>query len=667
MGLNIILPDGTPARLSGLGVPGKPGKPGGPGKDGGYYTPDVEQVDENTVRMRFTPSAADMPEVDAAEITLPESTGKPGKSAYEYAREGGFVGTEEDFAELLAGNSVKTFGAVGDGVTDDTAAFQAALAAERVVRVYGGTYVLSDTLVIRPNCCLELSQDTVLKFINTSGNCIEMRSSATLRGNFAIIHVPYAFTGHVIDIVTTHDTARDTEPYTHWDPQWKRGRYIYDVCIVKANPSGLHYSTDGVCSGTGIYMSGDGNNAVRFIWGALLQGIRIAGAFTRGIHAINFDLAGKEDSAWNHDMRIEAVIQGCEIGVDLTNCNDVHLAVAVQPTAAENGTPYAKWGVYLNDCRYIDMSSSVIWDWNANNTLYTPGGRYTMVAMFGNCCGLVYNDFGYYTTSTPTRDRIYTDTPSNLKKMTIMQEPIDRWFKTVDGEPYFSDGQTEKPLVLRSELQEYFVTDRVKGFTDALAISTDTDGTVYNGVGYFKGRSFDSNGNVISGSSYAYEVATGFIPCKVGDVIRAQNIFFDKALTLNGNGNYLGGRAGIRYYDANHNFLAGQTCVAMIINGGTYYQTCEQTDDGFKITLNPGLTADYAATPVAYVRFCFYIYDFGDYPVISVNEEIKFIQAGFLGDGINVKGDAVVLTSPSGKQFYLSVADDGTVTSTAVE
>ena len=43
--------------------------------------------------------------------------------------------------------SVKDFGAVGDGVTDDTSAIQAALAASKAVRIPAGTYLVSDTLL----------------------------------------------------------------------------------------------------------------------------------------------------------------------------------------------------------------------------------------------------------------------------------------------------------------------------------------------------------------------------------------------------------------------------------------------------------------------------------------------------------------------------------------
>ena len=132
---------------------------GGSGEDGGYYTPAVTQTTENTMQVSFTPSKATMPAVDGTEITLPagpqgqqgtkgpagadgvgiqsvEQTttstedggtnvvtvtktdgtsstfqvrnggkgdkGADGKSAYQYAQEGGYTGTEAEFAEKLA-------------------------------------------------------------------------------------------------------------------------------------------------------------------------------------------------------------------------------------------------------------------------------------------------------------------------------------------------------------------------------------------------------------------------------------------------------------------------------------------------------------------------------------------------------------------------------------
>ncbi len=51
--------------------------------------------------------------------------------------------------ELVGRPNIKTYGAVGDGVTDDTAAFLAGLSANQVVFVPQGDYLITDTLPIK--------------------------------------------------------------------------------------------------------------------------------------------------------------------------------------------------------------------------------------------------------------------------------------------------------------------------------------------------------------------------------------------------------------------------------------------------------------------------------------------------------------------------------------
>lgn len=76
---------------------------GNSGEDGGYYTPEVTQPAGDTMEVSFTPSKATMPEVASKKVTLPAGTpGADGKSAYAYAVEGGYTGTEAEFAEKLA-------------------------------------------------------------------------------------------------------------------------------------------------------------------------------------------------------------------------------------------------------------------------------------------------------------------------------------------------------------------------------------------------------------------------------------------------------------------------------------------------------------------------------------------------------------------------------------
>ena len=88
------------------------GGSGGSGEDGGYYTPAVTQPSENTMQVSFTPSKSTMPAVPGKAITLPAGPagskgdkgdkGADGKSAYQYAQEGGYTGTEAEFAAKLA-------------------------------------------------------------------------------------------------------------------------------------------------------------------------------------------------------------------------------------------------------------------------------------------------------------------------------------------------------------------------------------------------------------------------------------------------------------------------------------------------------------------------------------------------------------------------------------
>lgn len=70
--------------------------------------------------------------------------GEGGKNALEYANDGGFDGTAEQFAAKLATKfaTPQMYGAKGDGVADDTAAIQAALDACSVVYIPDGVYMI---------------------------------------------------------------------------------------------------------------------------------------------------------------------------------------------------------------------------------------------------------------------------------------------------------------------------------------------------------------------------------------------------------------------------------------------------------------------------------------------------------------------------------------------
>lgn len=65
-------------------------------------------------------------------------------------------------------------------------------------------------------------------------------------------------------------------------------------------------------------------------------------------------------------------------------------------------------------------------------------------------------------------------------------------------------------------------------YTNQIPISTDTDGSIYNGTGYKLATRGNSSGAAIAiteGTNPAF--FTGFIPCKQGDIIRLKNCFME--------------------------------------------------------------------------------------------------------------------------------------------
>lgn len=575
--------------------------------------------------------------------------------------------------------SVKRAGAKGDGSTDDTAAFQAALAAERVVYVPGGTYKLSDTLVIKENSGLILSQDTVLKFLQTEGNCIEMRGSAVLRGNHGILQAAYGLTGHVIDMDTLKDGtdhATSIPPYIKSSPMFKRQRFVHDVNIIKptyvegsVGHTGHCTSLDGTCNGTAIYMSAtnvsNDSTDIPFMWAINMSGIRIAGGFSYGIHAINYDSAADssghyEDDGWNHDMRIEAVIEGCEIGVALENCNGAHLNVTVQPKVAVKENIYAKHGVYLSDSRYVDLMRSRVWDWDAKRTLWTSGGQYQHLALIGNCRGLLLDDYLVHESSADIRSLIYTDTPGNFDTMTILQEPANKWFKSVDNKPYFFDGTANRSLRLKSDKitaeDTYFIQSASGGyvytpkFTNLVPTSIGTDGSVYNGKGYKLHVGMNNAGG--ENATVTSNMITGFIPTSGGYHtyrVAGNNISFDKY------------GCNFAFYDSNFTFLKIVTYDKI---GTSIYWGTLTTEETTLLTW----TTDSNMTNIenaAYIR----VSVAGQCPdlVVTVDEKVEY-DAKWQGEpqrmDESIYAQNVVLTSPSGKVFKLTIDDSGNITPT---
>ena len=530
--------------------------------------------------------------------------------------------------------SVKVLGAKGDGSTDDTAVFQSALENNRKVYVPGGTYKLSGELIIGMNCQLELAQDAFLDFKQTSGNCISMRAGSNIVGNHATINVPYTFTGKVVNINAGIDSGIFGVPPLKtgkWGPMWAAARYITDLHIIKLNSGGVARSVDGTCSGTAVYLRAHYQDDMGYLWAVDLNKLRIAGGFTYGIHLDCEHNPADGMDGWIHQTKIDGFICGCEVAVYLKNSTLSYISTRITPDWSSSKVDgdyvrYCKHGIVLENSTDVDLSGSRVMDWDTNHTLWTEGGQYQHLALLGNCAGLILNEHYYYSTSShDIRSLIYTDTPSNLEKLTILQEPITRWFKGRDGVPFFNDGYVEKKLLLQEEFEECFNLERVPDFEDALQKSIHTDGTPFNnGLGYYPyGKRW-----VIYNGTFAdaeYYGCTGLIPIKKGDTVYTDQI------TWKGTD----GNEGAVIFDANFNRI--NSCTGVTASTMTYYFGYEQTDEGFSLKINP--VSEFSAA--AYIGITFERSQVGDKPLVSVNTPMTFSQHGFLADSVEVKSEKV--------------------------
>lgn len=556
---------------------------------------------------------------------------------------------------LIQRATPQDYGAKGDGKTDDTAAFQNALNANRAVFVPGGTYKLSGELIIGANCQLELSQDTVLDFTQTTGNCVSLSMLSYLKGNHATIKVPYAFTGNAIYLGTDLTlNVKNTPPFTQWDPMWKAGRYITDLNVCKIDSRGFHYSVDGTCTGTGVYVYANGllnddKKNLTYMWGVNLSGLRIAGAFDYGFRAVTERPTGTlYDDGWNHEMRAEGFIDGARVGVSVEDTKNAYLSLIVQPRRAysmdttlpeeERYTPYAEYGIYLKNAQNMDLSGSRVWDWDSEKSLWLEGNEYQHLAMIGDCSGAILNEWYYYAKPDyDIRKLIYTDTPSNLERLTILQEPFTRWFKPKDGIPYFNDGNSEKRLIVEDEFNECFVLDRVANFKNVLPMAIDKDGTIFNEIGYVKyGMHWNQTDGslVVEPEDKQYYGCTGFIAIRPGDTLYIDGISWEgDTFAIDA----IDSMQCIAVFDENFEWIRTGNAKLLIGGTNTFHFKFSKTDTGFVVKI----TDVSENAEAAYVTITFRRALIGDRPAISINNPISYKQQGFLADGIAIKSENV--------------------------
>ena len=159
-----------------------------------------------------------------------------------------------------------------------------------------------------------------------------------------------------------------------------------------------------------------------------------------------------------------------------------------------------------------------------------------------------------------------------------------------------------------------------KTFTNQVPISTDTDGSIFNGVGYIENRRLSSSGG-LSGSAQNGSVTTGFMPFH-GDttVIRMKDVEWMNA-AANYNGHFY-----IMFYDANKKSAGANDYIWSGQTNADHIRTVTRDSNGIEtITFN----TSYGTTNslLQWIRSASFIritaYGKGADMIVTIDEEIE--------------------------------------------
>ena len=158
-----------------------------------------------------------------------------------------------------------------------------------------------------------------------------------------------------------------------------------------------------------------------------------------------------------------------------------------------------------------------------------------------------------------------------------------------------------------------------KTYTNLVPLSTDTDGSIFNGVGYKENVRLSSSGG-ISGSAQAGAVTTGFIPWGGdGDVIRIKGVEWVIAQPNHG-GHYY-----IVFYDANKKLMGANAYVASPATGYSHVVTITRDGNGVETVVfnkDYGTSNEFLQNVRAAKYFRMTAYGKGANFVLTINEEI---------------------------------------------
>lgn len=146
------------------------------------------------------------------------------------------------------------------------------------------------------------------------------------------------------------------------------------------------------------------------------------------------------------------------------------------------------------------------------------------------------------------------------------------------------------------------------GVNNLVSTSIDSDGSIYNGIGYKDGYRLSSSGGV-SGTAVPTATHTGFIKFKAGDIIR---IKVDGGFVEGGSGNYF------NFYNTNFGLVKAD--YPSYLNNGNY-GTIENLSDGSTLMTLTNYTIGLTEGSEYYLRVSLNPCKGADL-TITVNEEI---------------------------------------------
>lgn len=157
----------------------------------------------------------------------------------------------------------------------------------------------------------------------------------------------------------------------------------------------------------------------------------------------------------------------------------------------------------------------------------------------------------------------------------------------------------------------------IANYTNLVPTSTDTDGSIYNGVGYKEDVRLSSSGGV-SSSAQEGSVLTGFIPFTRSDVLRLKGATWIDGTFPSGQAYYF------NYYDSGKTFVWGLAASShAAATGSLKTSVTYDADTGVTEASVDGLSSTVGAeklNKIAYVRLC--AYGNGNDLIVTVNEEI---------------------------------------------